>query len=118
MVTTAVIMAAGLGSRFGKMTATMPKRFIEVGGQPMIIRSIETLLSCGIERIIIGTGYKKEAYEALKDKYPQIECVFSPRYAETNSMYTLWNCREVIANDDFILWESDTIYSRNAILNY
>ena len=115
MVTTAVIMAAGLGSRFGKMTETMPKGFIEVGGQSMVIRSIETLIACGIKRIIIGTGYKREAYEALKAKYPQIECVFSPRYAETNSMYTLWNCREAIGDDDFILLESDIIYSKNAI---
>jgi 2-aminoethylphosphonate-pyruvate transaminase len=115
MVTTAVIMAAGLGSRFGKMTETMPKGFIEVGGLSMVIRSIETLLACGINRIIIGTGYKKEAYEALTLKYPQIECVFSPRYAETNSMYTLYNCREVIGDDDFILLESDIIYSKNAI---
>lgn len=108
-------MAAGLGSRFGKMTETMPKGFIEVGGQSMVIRSIETLLSCDINRIIIGTGYKKDAYEALKAKYPQIECVFSPRYAETNSMYTLYHCREVIGDDDFILLESDIIYSKNAI---
>ena len=108
-------MAAGLGSRFGKMTETMPKGFIEVGGQSMVIRSIETLLACGINRIIIGTGYKKEAYEALTSKYPQIECVFSPRYAETNSMYTLYNCREVIGDNDFILLESDIIYSKNAI---
>lgn len=112
---TAVIMAAGLGSRFGKMTETMPKGFIEVGGMSMVIRSIETLLRCGIERIIIGTGYKKEAYEALRAQYPQIECVFSPRYAETNSMYTLYNCREAIGNDDFLLLESDIIFSRNAI---
>ena len=115
MVTTAVIMAAGLGSRFGKMTETMPKGFIEVGGKSMVIRSIETLISCGIKHIIIGTGYKKEAYEALKEKYPQIECVFSPHYAETNSMYTLWNCREAIGDDDFFLLESDIIYSKNAI---
>lgn len=108
-------MAAGLGSRFGKMTETMPKGFIEVGGQSMVIRSIETLIACGIQRIIIGTGYKKEAYEALKSTYPQIECVYSPRYAETNSMYTLWNCREAIGDDDFILLESDIIYSKNAI---
>lgn len=108
-------MAAGLGSRFGKMTETMPKGFIEVGGKSMVIRSIETLLTCGIQRIIIGTGYKKEAYEALKGQYSQIECVFSPRYAETNSMYTLWNCRETIGDDDFILLESDIIYSKNAI---
>lgn len=108
-------MAAGLGSRFGKMTETMPKGFIEVGGQSMVVRSIETLIACGIQRIIIGTGYRKEAYEALRGHYPQIECVFSPHYAETNSMYTLWNCREAIGDDDFLLLESDIIYCKNAI---
>ena len=115
MVRTAVIMAAGLGSRFGKMTESMPKGFIEVGGIAMVVRSIETLLSCGITRIIIGTGYKKEAYERLAERYPQVECVYSVKYASTNSMYTLYNCREAIGDDDFLLLESDIIYSRNAV---
>ena len=114
-VKTAVIMAAGLGTRFGKMTETVPKGFVECGGVSMVERSIQTLLACGIQRIIIGTGYLKEKYEALKEIYPQIECVFSPRYAETNSMYTLWNCREVIGDDDFLLLESDLVYEQKAI---
>jgi len=108
-------MAAGLGSRFGKMTESMPKGFIEVGGTAMVVRSVETLIACGITRIIIGTGYKKEAYEQLADIYPQIECVYSEKYASTNSMYTLYNCREAIGNEDFLLLESDIVYSRNAI---
>lgn len=115
MVKTAVIMAAGLGSRFGKMTESMPKGFIEVGGTAMVVRSVETLIACGITRIIIGTGYKKEAYEQLADIYPQIECVYSEKYASTNSMYTLYNCREAIGNEDILLLESDIVYSRNAI---
>ena len=112
---TAVIMAAGLGTRFGKMTETAPKGFVECGGMSMVERSIQTLIDCGIERIIIGTGYLKEKYEELKAFYPQIECVFSPRYAETNSMYTLWNCREVIGDDDFLLLESDLVFEKRAI---
>lgn len=114
-ITTAVIMAAGLGTRFGKMTEKMPKGFVPFMGEPMVVHSIRTLLDCGINRIIIGTGYKKEAYEALKNQYPQIECVFSPRYAETNSMYTLYNCRETVGNDDFILLESDLVFEKKAI---
>lgn len=49
----AVIMAAGMGTRFGKRTELIPKGFVKVGGISMIERSITTLKSCGIERIII-----------------------------------------------------------------
>ena len=115
MMRTAVIMAAGLGTRFGAKTEKIPKAFIEVSGKSMIIRSIEILIDCGIKRIIIGTGYKKEYFEGLKEKYPQIECCFSKNYAKTNSMYTLYNLREVIGNDDFILLESDLVFEKKAI---
>lgn len=111
----AVIMAAGMGTRFGQMTENIPKGFIPYNGVPMVVRSIQTLIECGINRIIIGTGYKKEKYEALSVEYPQIECIFSPRYAETNSMYTLYNCREAIGNNDFILLESDLVFEKRAI---
>ena len=110
-------MAAGLGTRFGHYTELVPKGFVEVGGKPMIIRSIETLLSCGIDRIILGTGYKIEAYEALQADFPQIETCFSPRYADTNSMYTLYNTRDVIGDDSFLLLESDLVFERKAILS-
>ena len=115
MIKTAVIMAAGMGTRFGNMTEERPKGFIEAGGQAMVVRSIETLISCGIERIIIGTGYLREVYEQLATRYPQIECCFSPKYAETNSMYTLYNCRQVVGDDDFLLLESDLVFERRAI---
>jgi choline kinase len=115
MVTTAVIMAAGMGTRFGDMTSEIPKGFIKAGEKPMIIRSIETLLASGIKRIIIGTGFKKELYEDLARKYPQIECVYSTVYATTNSMYTLWNCRQAIGEEDFLVLESDLVFEKRAI---
>ena len=110
-------MAAGLGTRFGHYTELVPKGFVEVGGKPMIIRSIETLLSCGIERIILGTGYKKAAYAAHQADFTQIETCFRPRYADTNSMYTLYNTRDVIGDDSFLLLESDLVFERKAILS-
>lgn len=115
MIKTAVIMAAGMGTRFGERTELIPKGFVPAGGISMIERSVATLKSCGIERIIIGTGYHKEHYEGLAKLIDGIECIFSPRFAETNSMYTLWNCREAIGEDDFLLLESDLVFEKKAI---
>ncbi len=115
MVKTAMIMAAGMGTRFGHYTDLVPKGFVSIGNKPMILRSIDILLSCGIERIVIGTGYRREVYDDLKKDYPMIETCFSPRYAETNSMYTLYNTRTLLGDDDFLLLESDLIFESKAI---
>lgn len=115
MIKTAVIMAAGLGGRFGSYTEHIPKAFVPCGGVPMIERSVRTLLDSGMERIIIGTGYHKECFEPLERRFPQIECVYSPLYAKTNSMYTLYHCREAVGADDFLLLESDLVYEKRAI---
>ncbi len=104
-----------MGTRFGKHTEIIPKGFVEFNGEPMVVRSIRTLIDCGIERIIVGTGWRKACYEALLDRFPQMECVYSPRYAETNSMFTLYNCREAIGEDDFLLLESDLVFEKRAI---
>jgi choline kinase len=115
MVRTAVIMAAGLGTRFGEKTKSIPKGFIEVGGTSMIERSVKTIINCGIQRIIIGTGYMKEMYESLSLDYPEILCVYSEHYSTTNSMWTLWNCSEAIGSEDFLLFESDLVFEKRAI---
>lgn len=116
MIKTAVIMAAGMGTRFGEQTELKPKGFIPFKGKAMVIRAIETILDVGIAKVIIGTGYHREFYEVLEKEYPgKIQCVFSPRFAETNSMYTLWNCREEIGRDDFLLFESDLVFEKRAV---
>lgn len=116
-INTAVIMAAGMGTRFGAQTELKPKGFIPFKGKPMVLRAIETMCDAGIEKIVIGTGYHKEFYEALEEEYSgRVQCVFSPRYAETNSMYTLWNCREAIGDNDFLLFESDLVFEKKAVM--
>ncbi len=109
MITQAVIMAGGLGSRFGKRTDAMPKGFIEIDGMPIVERSVKKLIAAGVEKIIIGTGHCGEWYERLAKKYPCITTVRNEHYAETSSMGTLAVCAPLVTADCYLL-ESDLIY--------
>ena len=109
MIKQAVIVAGGLGSRFGARTKLMPKGFIEIDGIAMVERSVKKLIEAGIEEIIIGTGHCSEYYDELAKKYHVIKTARNDNYANTSSMGTLEVCVPYIKGD-FILLESDLIY--------
>ncbi len=115
MITTAVILAAGLGSRLRPYTDHHPKGFIPVNGEPIVVTSIKKLLAVGVTRIIIGTGYMKTHYEELCKVYPEIECIYNPDYELTGSMATLACCQNIIGKHDFLLLESDLVYPQRAL---
>ena len=109
MIKQAVIMAGGLGSRFGNRTQEMPKGFIEIDGIPMVERSIQKLIASGIEEIIIGTGHCSSWYDDLAKKYPCIKTVKNENYAATSSMGTLEVCAPLVKGTALLL-ESDLLY--------
>ena len=104
MIKQAVIVAGGLGSRFGNRTKLMPKGFIEIEGVAMVERSVQKLIAAGIEEIIIGTGHCSEYYDELAEKYHVIKTVRNDNYMNTSSMGTLAVCAPLIKGD-FILLE-------------
>tara|TARA_Y100001970_G_scaffold293813_1_gene443422 strand:- start:442 stop:1176 length:735 start_codon:yes stop_codon:yes gene_type:complete len=110
---TAVILAAGLGSRIKGIINEIPKGFIKIGQETLIHRSLRILKSFGISNIIIATGYKSEFYDELSSRY-NIVCVKNEKYFCTGSFYSLKNSSKYI-NDDFLLLESDLIYEQDAI---
>lgn len=112
---TAVILAAGLGLRFGERGQLRPKGFIEFDGLPIVELSILKMRDAGIRRVLIVTGHLAEFYQELAGRYPDlIELVHNPRYAESGSMYSLYCARERITGD-FWLFESDLVYQRLAL---
>ena len=54
----AVVLAAGRGTRMGKLTADLPKPMIEVRGKPVLLHILEGLRDAGIREFLIVVGYR------------------------------------------------------------
>ncbi|GIT07343.1 MAG: hypothetical protein CM1200mP30_09730 [Pseudomonadota bacterium] len=61
-ISTAVILAAGMGIRLRDVTGLLPKGLLEIGGQSLIYRSLKNLKKGGIDRAVIVTGFQESLY--------------------------------------------------------
>ena len=114
----ALILAAGVGRRLGKLTKDKPKCMLEVNGETLIERAIRILSSFGINRFIIVVGYKKEILiNLLNKRFPNKEIIFieNKEYHKTNNIYSLFLAIDEFKKDDTILLESDIIFEESII---
>lgn len=116
MVTKAVILTAGMGTRLRNITNDeIPKPFLKINEKPLIERSIEKLKDSGIKEIILVTGHLDYFFEELKKKYSEIRTVKNEEYAVTGSMASFYCSRDLVGDDDILLLEGDLIYEKRAL---
>ena len=111
-VTTALLLAAGTGSRLRPLTLDAPKCLTEVGGEPILGRLVDNLRSQGIKRLVVVTGYLDHCVREFLEENAadfQLDYVFNPVYQTTNNIYSLWLARQMI-DEPFILIESDLVF--------
>ncbi len=103
----ALILAAGVGSRLTALSGGTPKCLVEIGGRPLIMHQLEMLADHGVGPSIVVTGYRADEVKAVIGERAQI--VVNERYAETNSLYSLWLARDLIKGP-FVLMNSDLFF--------
>ena len=72
-VRTAVIPAAGLGTRFLPVTKLVPKELLPILDKPMLQYVVEEAAEAGIERVIVVTSRGKESIAAYFQAMPDLE---------------------------------------------
>jgi choline kinase len=102
----AIVLAAGLGSRLRPHTDDRPKCLIEIDGRTLIERQIEALAECGVTDVVAVVGYRNDVVRrTMGDRVRYIE---NRRYAETNSLYSLWLAAEEL-RDGALVINSDVL---------
>lgn len=114
-VENAIIMAAGLSSRFAPLSYERPKGVLQVRGEVLIERQIRQLKEAGIEDITVVVGYMKEAFFYLEDKFG-VKIVVNPDYATRNNNSTLMLVRKQLGNT--FICSADDYFTENVFEPY
>jgi N-acetyl-alpha-D-muramate 1-phosphate uridylyltransferase len=68
-IDTAMILAAGFGTRMRPITDHMPKPLVPLAGRPLLDHAIGRLVAAGVKRVVVNTHYKAEMIAAhLKER--------------------------------------------------
>ena len=111
-VTTAVLLAAGRGSRLQPLTDDAPKCLTEVDGIPLLERQVRCLHELGFKRLVVVVGYLEHRIREFLDAWSddlRIDYVVSQHYRTTNNIYSLWLAREEV-REPFLLLECDLVF--------
>ncbi len=105
-----IILAAGRGSRLGRLTENKPKSFNKTGNKRYIDIVIDNFKKNNIKKINIITGYKKNLFR----KFPQKK-ILNNKWKSTSIFYSLSRASKILKMNTCIISYSDIIYEHEAL---
>jgi choline kinase len=96
----AIILAAGVGRRFGEALSGQPKALLEVEGETLLVRLIRQLRQAGVEEIIVVAGFGIEAIRSAVDS--RVQVLLNPDY-ERGAILSLYTAREFFGRDLLVM---------------
>ena len=82
---TAMVLAAGLGTRLRPITDMVPKPLVEIAGHTLLDHAIDRLELVAVDKVVVNLHYKAEMLAAhlSSRKTPRIELSLEPELLET-----------------------------------
>jgi choline kinase len=111
-ISTALLLAAGTGSRLAPLTDMTPKCLVPVNEVSILERLIHSLQEHNFKRLVVVVGHQAACirdFLGSRKGGMEITYITSPLYKTTNNIYSLWLARKVI-NEPFLLIESDLVF--------
>jgi mannose-1-phosphate guanylyltransferase len=82
-LSTAILLAGGMGTRMGDLARETPKTMLDVGGRSLLARHIDRLAAVGITDIVVATGHLGGRVEQLLDE--EVSDAIGLRYSREES---------------------------------
>jgi L-glutamine-phosphate cytidylyltransferase len=100
-----IILAAGRGARLNGAKHDLPKCLTPLGGETLLSRNIRLLHDAGIRDVAVVIGC---AADAVRRSCTDVTFIENARYAQTNSLYSLWLARPLL-QDGFVVMNCDVL---------
>lgn len=115
---TAIILAAGAGSRLRPLTDATPKCLLDVGGTTILARQLDRIADAGIRRAVVVTGYRAEDIEAhLRANRPPIDVAIAvnAEYASTGNCMSVLAARSQVDSTGIVICDGDVVLTGDAL---
>ncbi|SDG41126.1 MurNAc alpha-1-phosphate uridylyltransferase [Limimonas halophila] len=108
--TTAMVLAAGHGTRMRPLTADTPKPLLPVLGTPLIDWTLDRLAAAGIERVVVNAHHLADLLEqhVSARTRPAITVVREPELLDTGG--ALVNARAQFGDEPFYVVNGDVLW--------
>lgn len=116
MISTAMILAAGLGTRMRPLTDNRPKALVSVGGRTLIDRALDRLTDAGFDRIVVNVHHHADMLQAhLKGRADILfsderDCLLETGGGVKKALPLLGDGPFVVANCDSLLLNGTQAY--------
>ncbi|MFL2687343.1 MAG: nucleotidyltransferase family protein [Alphaproteobacteria bacterium] len=108
MLTHAIVLAAGLGTRMQPITNNLPKPLVQVLRRPLIDYSLERLKSAGVSQVVVNTHYLSEQIEAHLADRREIRVSHEVQRLETGGGVA--NALHLLGKRAFFVLNSDALW--------
>ncbi len=108
---TAMLLAAGLGTRMRPLSGAVPKPLLEVGGRTMLDRTLDKAVEAGVTRAVVNTHHLAAQIERLLTSRTAPEEIIVSREAELlDTGGGVLNALDTLGPDPFFVLNGDTVW--------
>lgn len=113
----AIVLAAGRSERLQSVTGGGSKALIRLGGLAIVQRTILTLLSYGLERVLVVTGYHAGPVGAVIGRVApgRVRAIYADGWEAGNGASLAATEPAVVGESSFVLMTADHLFGEGAL---
>jgi CDP-L-myo-inositol myo-inositolphosphotransferase len=113
----AIVLAAGRSERLRSVTGGGSKALIRLGGLAIVQRTVLTLLSYGLERVVVVTGYHAGPVGAVLSRVApgRVRAVYAEGWESGNGASLAAGEPSVVGESSFVVMTADHLFGQGAL---